>query len=57
MGKEPDKYTGNNFKSAFVASAIRDERESRESRPGDETNGNVEVGLSRVMKDTIIHMQ
>ena len=42
MGKEPDKYTGTSSKCVVpngfqVASARRDERISRESRPGDET--------------------
>ena len=48
MGKEPDKYNKEPVQSAFVpnaflvASARRDERESRESRPGDETTGNLD---------------
>ena len=47
-GSKPDKYMGTSTKCVctqrfLVASARRDERESRESRPGDETNLGVAV--------------
>ena len=41
MGKEPDTFTGKSLKVRLYTTVVyarRDERESREPRPGGETN-------------------
>ena len=53
MGKEPDKYTGTSSKCV----CRRDERISRESRPGDETSYKTrECGSKLVSTKIMLHI-